>query len=226
MEYWNNPKIICRHTLLPYPVDQDPIIQSMHNGEHVLYYDPSVHSTRISYERTVQDQCTWLNCDSDIWQDPFRIASIVKLNIYVQDIQSQGVVKPMLLFYDSEKLQIHTGENRMRASELLPDLVYFRSFITTHRKHEKLFEHLTKIENFEKFTEVCASPVGCQYQFRLTDQNAPYGIDWFEYDSERTRAVTPDYDWCETVFRNYLKSNSVIFTPDWFTKEINWKIYE
>ncbi len=85
---------------------------------------------------------------------------------------------------------------------------------------------MPQIENFEQWCEILRTPVGTQHSFTLTDPQAPYGMYWFEYDSDRTRAVTPGYDWCETVFANYLKSNRIIFTPEWFTKEIDWKIYE
>ena len=223
MEYWQYPKIQCTHTVLPHGPDTDPIVASEHNGEHVLFYDPGVHKARIRYNRTIQEQCDWLN-NSDIWQDTFRIATIVKLNIYVEDIKRQGVVKPMLLYYDGqEKLGLHTGENRMRASEIMPELDQFESFISTHIKYAEQFSHLPYIENFEQFTEICRTSIGCEYQFTLTDKDAPYGMYWFEYDSDRTRAVTPSYKWCETVMRNYLeKYPNTVFTPEWFNTVIDW----
>ena len=103
---------------------------------------------------------------------------------------------------------------------------YFESFITTHRKYADQFDHLPYIENFEQFTEICRSPIGCEYQFTLTDKDAPYGMYWYEYNSERTRAVTPGYDWCENVMREYLHQNNITFTPEWFDKPVDWKLYE
>ena len=129
MEYWNNPKETYSQTVLPYPKDTDPIVKSLHQGEHVLFWDPGIHKNRIEYKRTVQEQCDWLN-SKNIWQDPFRVATIVKLNIYIDDIKRQGVVKPMLLYYNgNEKFGIQTGENRMRATERIPKLVMLASFI-------------------------------------------------------------------------------------------------
>ena len=226
MEYWQYPKIQCTHTVLPHGIETDPIVAGEHNGEHVLFYDPAVHKARIHYNRTIQEQCDWLNTKNGMY-DAFRIASIVKLNIYIDDIKRQGVVKPMLLYYDgNEKFGLHTGENRMRSAELLPDLDQFESFITTHIRHADKFSHLPYIENFEQFTEICRTQIGCQYQFTLTDKDAPYGMYWFEYDSEKTRAVTPGYEWCETVMRNYLQANDITFTPEWFNTLVNWKDYE
>ena len=152
MEYWQYPKIQYSQTVLPYPLDNDPIRASSHSGKHVLFYDPGVHKARIryAYATTTQDQCDWLN-NNDIWQDTFRVASVVKLNIYVEDIKRQGVVKPMLLYYDgNEKFGGHTGENRMRASELMPELEFFESFITTHKDHADHFKHLPQIEKLKK----------------------------------------------------------------------------
>lgn len=226
MEYWTNPKIQYSQTVLPYPLDNDPIRASSHSGKHVLFYDPGVHKARIRYATTTQDQCDWLN-NSDIWQDTFRVASVVKLNIYVEDIKRQGVVKPMLLYYDgNEKFGGHTGENRMRASELVPELEFFESFITTHKDHADHFKHLPQIENFEQWCEILRTPIGTQHSFTLTDPEAPYGMYWFEYDSDRTRAVTPGYDWCETVMRNYLeKYPDTVFTPEWFNTPVDWSSY-
>ncbi len=224
MEYWNNPKLTFTQTVLPYPKDSDPIVASLHEDKHVLFYDPKLHKSKIHYSRTVQDQCAWLNTCTNIWSDRYRIATIVKLHIYIQDIQTQGIVKPLLLFYDDkEGLKIHTGENRLRASELLENLIYFKSFITTHKDHAHLFQHLVQVKNFEQFTRICCTPPGCEYQFTLTDKEAPYGIYWFEYASERTRAVTPGYEWCENVMEEYLKQNpDVVFTPQWFLQPIDW----
>ena len=226
MEYWQYPKIQCTHTVLPHGPETDPIVAGEHNGKHVLFYDPAVHKARIHYNRTIQEQCDWLNT-KNIWYDTFRITTIVKLNIYIDDIKGQGVVKPMLLYYDgNEKFGLHTGENRMRASELIPELDQFESFITTHIRHADKFSHLPYIENFEQFTEICRTPIGCQYQFTLTDKDAPYGMYWIEYDSEKTRAVTPGYEWCEKVMQNYLQANDITFTPAWFNTLVNWKDYE
>jgi len=226
MEYWNNPKETYSQTVLPYPKDTDPIVKSLHQGEHVLFWDPGIHKNRIEYKRTVQEQCDWLN-SKNIWQDPFRVATIVKLNIYIDDIKRQGVVKPMLLYYNgNEKFGIQTGENRMRATERIPKLVMLASFITTHKQYAARFNHLPQIENFEQFTEICRTPVGCKYTFTFTDRDAPYGIFWYEYDSDQTRAVTPSYDWCKRVMRNYLNKNKIIFTPAWFDTVVDWKTYE
>jgi hypothetical protein len=112
----------------------------------------------------------------------------------------------------------------MRATELIPNLVMLQGFITTHKHYADLFSHLPQIENFEQFTEICRTPIGCTYTFTFTDRDAPYGIFWYEYVSDR--AVTLGYDWCKTVMRNYLRKNKITFTPAWFDSIVDWKSYE
>ena len=226
MHYEDNPTKTYKQTVLPYAHDTDPIVESLHKGDHLLFWDPEVHKSRIAYDRTIKQQCHWLN-NNDIWEDPFRITSIVKLNIYINDIKRQGVVKPMLLYHDGkERFGLHTGENRMRSTECLPELIRFQSFITTHKQHADQFKNLESIKNFEQFVGKCKTPVGTKYLFKFTDSDAPYGIFWYEYDSDKTRAVTPSYKWCEKVMRNYLKANNITFTPEWFDTVVDWKLYE
>ena len=149
MEYWTNPKETYSQTVLPYPKETDPIVKSLHQGEHCLFYDPGVIKSRIDYKPTVQDQCDFMN-SQDIWQDKYRVATVVKLNIFVADIKKQGIVKPVMLYYNGEeKFGINTGENRMRAIERIPSITHVESFISTHRKHADKFSHLPYIENFE-----------------------------------------------------------------------------
>jgi len=56
MEYWNNG--IKEYT---WPTDEDPIAESMHNGAHCLFYNPSVHKDTITYQQSLQDICDWIN---------------------------------------------------------------------------------------------------------------------------------------------------------------------
>ena len=226
MDYWNNGIKTYTHTVLSYPSDTDPIVKSLHNGEHCLFWDPSIHKNRIHYKPTVQDQCDFMNT-KDIWFDPYRVATVVKLNMFVTDIKLQGIVKPVMLHYNGEqKFGINTGENRMRAIERIPEITELESFISTHARHADQFKHLTQIENFKQFVEICKTPVGSNYLFTFTDKDASYGIFWYEYNSERTRKITPGYPWCEKVMRGYLKHNSnITFTPEWFDKPIDWSTY-
>ena len=223
MQYWNNPKLKFTQTVLPYSIDIDPIVQSLHNGEHCLFYEPRMDKQLIDYSPTVQDQCDFMNRDN-IWDNRYRIATIVKLNIFVEDIKKQGIVKPVMLYYDGgNRYGINTGENRMRAIERIPSITHLESFISTHKKHADRFKNLQLVRNFEQFANICNTSVGTDYIFTFTDQHAPYGIFWYEYDSDRTRAVTPGYEWCENVMQKYLERNpNLVFTPEWFDKKIDW----
>jgi hypothetical protein len=230
--YWNNPI-----QTLTYPSINDIIFKSQHNGAHCLFYDPAVPRSTIRYQQTLQDICNWANESIDLVgidtfvADPlnhYDIANIVKLNMWIYDIQQQGIVKPMMLFYDGqEQYGINNGESRLRASERIPSLQTLCAFISTSSKYQNRFSHLEPVTTFEQFAKLCQAVPGQQFLFTLTDPKAPYGIFWYEYNSARTVAVTPGESWCVDVFRNYVTQNkSTHFTPEWFDTLVPWADYK
>jgi hypothetical protein len=231
MEYWLNG--IKEYT---WPTDEDPIIESMHDGAHCLFYDPSVHKDTITYKQSLQDICDWANSSikahgidkfintSENWYD---IANVVKLNMWVDDIRKQGIVKPMMLFYpDGEKLGINNGESRLRACTCIPELTHVKAFISTSVEHRAKFEHLEEINTLKQFAEKCHAVIGQQFMFTMTDPLAPYGIYWYEYNSQATAPVTPGEPTCVNTLRNYLNSHpDIVFTIDWFSNIVDWSNY-
>ena len=236
MEYWKNGIKTYTQTVLSYPKDTDPIVAASHNDTHCLFYDPGVHKARIRYSQSLQDICDWINLivkengidhligEPTHWYD---VANVVKLNMWVEDIKHQGIVKPMMLYYDGQdQFGINNGESRLRALTCLPDILHLESFISTHVKYADNFKHLPLIENFEQFCEICRSPIGTEYLFTTTDQDPPYGIFWYEYNSQKTAPVTPGEQTCRKTLSNYLKQNSnTVFTIDWFNNPVDWTLY-
>ena len=233
--YWMNPRIE-----LTYPSDQDPIKASFHNGIHCLFYDPSVPKQQIRYRQTLQDICDWVNCGIQQQgiqgfiqgftggiSNHYDIANVIKLNMWVDDIRKQGIVKPMLLVYDGQdQYGINNGESRLRALERIPAISTMQSFITTRQEHADRFKHLTPITNFEQFAQLCGATPGQQFLFTLTDSQAQYGIYWYEFDSDRTRLVTPGEETCVATFENYFNTHTdTVLTVEWFDSLVDWSDY-
>ena len=230
--YWNNPRIE-----LTYPSDQDPIQDSFHGGVHCLFYDPAIVKTQIRYKQTLQDICNWANNSIQThgvngfiqqqinWYD---IANIVKLNMWIDDIRRQGIVKPILTYYDGkEKFGINNGESRLRALERISDIGTLRGFISTSVAHADQFEHLQQVHTFEQFAQLCQAVDQQQFMFTLTDPSAPYGIFWYEYNSRRTAPVTPGEAYCVEVLHLYLQQHpDTRFTPEWFDTLVDWNYYK
>jgi len=230
--YWNNPRIE-----LTYPSDQDPIQDSFHGGVHCLFYDPAIVKTQIRYKQTLQDICNWANNNIQThgvngfiqqqinWYD---IANIVKLNMWIDDIRRQGIVKPILTYYDGkEKFGINNGESRLRALERISDIGTLRGFISTSVAHADQFEHLQQVHTFEQFAQLCQAVDQQQFMFTLTDPSAPYGIFWYEYNSRRTAPVTPGEAYCVEVLHLYLQQHpDTRFTPEWFDTLVDWNYYK
>jgi len=230
--YWNNPQIKIR-----YPSAQDPIQESFHNGRHCLFYDPNFDKTKIKYTQTLPVICQWANIairdqgiDGFIENsiNHYDIANLVKLNMWVDDIKKQGIVKPMLLQYvGKEMFDVGNGETRLRATECIPSITNVTAFITTSVEHADKFKHLLRVNNFEEFANICnANEPDMEFLFQLTDNDAPYGVWWYEYASPKTRAVTPGEEYCVSVLHRYLLKNPTIqFTKEWFENLINWNDY-
>ena len=223
MEYWTNP--IKKHI---WPDSVDPIMDSMHKGTHCLFYNPKFNHQIISYRQKLQDFCNWVNnrdvvLNSAVAEELDWIANIVKFNMWVADIKTQGIVKPMLICYDG-KFTCATGESRLRTLECLPEVAHVTAFVNTHKRYADKFSSLESVTTFDRFAELCNAKVGQQFLFRFTDTQAPWGLDWYEYNSDQVRWVTPSEDYCVSAVRKYLKDHpDTVFNKEWFSKLVDWK---
>jgi len=231
-EYWRNPQInVIQDTYI-----DDPIVPSLHQGTHCLFYDPAVSVESIAHQ-TLEELCTWANENIEEYglesflsteRNLYDMANLVKFNMWIKDIRTQGIVKPMLLTYTGKKkYSTNTGESRLRCLEVIPHVKTVSAFITTHNQYHDQFSHLYKITNAEQFFKVCNTKTGTEYQFKYTDKHAPYGLEWFEYSSNKTRnCMLPDNE-CIQSIQNYLREHpSVVFSPDWFSTAVDWNLYK
>ena len=230
--YWNNPVI-----KLKWPADSDPIRQSLHDDQHVLFYDSAVDKTLIRSNQSLQDLCDWVNdrigsLGWDIFvqdqRNHYEIANLIKLNMWVDSLAKIGSIKPMLLQYIGEPLfETGTGESRLRALERLPQITTCQAFISTHKKFADKFDHLSTVTTFDQFAQHCQAVPGQTFFLRLTDADALYGLDWYEYDSDQTTSVTPDVAFCVQAMTNYFTQHpDTKFSPQWFDTLINWSDYK
>ena len=228
--YWNNPLIS-----LTWPNDRDPVVESFHNGIHCLFYNANTKFDTVQTNQRLQDLCDWANAglgsglhnfigDS---RNHYDIANLIKLNMWIADIRTQGIVKPWMMLDQGDGTYLAgTGDSRLRCLECIPEIVSVPAFVSTHRERAQLYAHLEPIVNFDRFAELCDAIPGQQFLFRLTDAAAPYGIYWYEYNSNRTISVTPDELWCVKIFGNYAKQNpNLSITKDWFNQLKDWKTF-
>lgn len=229
--YWNNPLIEIN-----WPSTLDPIVDSCHNGSHCLFYDPAFDQRQIHYQQKLQDLCDWANksimaqgttCFLQNPQNHYDIANIVKLNMWIDHIRSQGIVKPMLVSYDNNQYMAANGESRLRALECVPEVRSVTAFINTGVKYQDQFRHLEPVTTFDQFAKLCKAVDRQNFLFRLTDAHAPYGLDWYEYDSRQTASVTPGEEYCIGAVTAYLEQHpGTVFTVDWFAQLVDWNHYK
>lgn len=230
--YWNNP---IEHIV--YPSDSDILFKATHQGRHCLYYDPAVDIKLIHTNQTLADLCLLANQTlraqgiNQCLSNPANLdwlANIVKINLWVNDLPRTGSIKPMLLVYDGSPLYNFnalsgTGSSRLKAIERVSTITQVSGFITTNRDQQEKFQHLELITSFNRFAELCGAEENQQFWIRLTDNHALYGIDWYEYDNNRTARVTPTESDCIRALENYLiQYPDTVFVPEWFDQLKLW----
>jgi hypothetical protein len=230
--YWNNP---VEH--LVYPSDSNILFKATHHGQHCLYYDPAVDIKLIHTNQKLLDLCLSANQKiqtqgmKQCLSDPANVdwlANIVKINLWVNDLPKRGSIKPMLLVYNGHALYNFnavsgTGSSRLKAIERVSSITHVSGFITTNIKYQEKFQHLESITDFNRFAEICGAHKNQQFWLRLTNDQAEYGIDWYEYDSHQTTQITPSKTDCINALGNYLTSRpDTLFVPSWFDQLKLW----
>lgn len=228
--FWNNS---IEHVI--YPNDSDILFKATHNGRHCLYYDSAVDIKSIHTNQTLSELCALANdkikqnidqCFKDSNNTDW-LANIVKINLWVHDLPITGNIKPMLLVYSGHPLYNFnavsgTGSSRLKAIERIPSITHIQGFITTSQEHQDKFRHLELVTDFNRFAELCQAQNKQNFWFRLTNDRASYGIDWYEFDNNTTATKTPQDTVCLTALRKYLDQGPVTFTPEWFDQQIQW----
>ena len=226
--YWDQPLIACR-----WPQDPDPFPQLL-GQDYLLFWNPEFDFSGLKTNQRLDDLCAWARHGLDGGLDRFvkdernhyDIANLVKLNMWAADIRRQGIIKPWLILdWGNGVQEAGTGDSRMRLCEVMPEIRSVTAFISTHRSRANLYQSLAAITDFDQFARYCDADVGQKFLFRPTDDQAPFGIYWYEYDSERTRSVTPGEAWCVTVFARYYEAEASLITPEWFLAPIDWYAY-
>jgi hypothetical protein len=230
--YWNNPL-----EQVWYPAASDIIFKATHGGQHCLFWNPQARFEHISTTQRLIDLCTWTNNNllehgtAKFLTDPscfYDLANLVKLNMWIHDIRRQGIVKPWLIQdLGDGSFQASNGDSRLRCLERIPEILTVPAFISTHATRAHLYRDLEPVESFNQFAALCRAELGQEFLFRLTGPAALYGIDWYEYNSSRTRAVTPSEDEAVAMITQYLSVHpEVNFTPEWFDQSIDWSQYQ
>jgi hypothetical protein len=228
--YWNNPLIE-----LTWPNSRDPVIESFHNGTHCLFYNPNMAFDTVQTNQRLQDLCDWANAGLGAGLENFisdtinhyDIANLVKLNMWIADIKTQGIVKPWMMLDQGDGTYLAgTGDSRMRCLECIPKITDVPAFISTRQEHSAVYSGLEQVQCFDRFAELCGAESGQEFLFRLTDVTAPYGMYWYEYNTERTRSVTPTESWCVSTFVNYAQQHpDLVITKSWFGQLQDWQTF-
>jgi hypothetical protein len=229
--YWNNPLEQVR-----YPGPSDIIFKATHGGQHCLFWNPAARFDNISTNQRLVDLCTWANNHvrtqgvNEFLTNPccfYDIANLVKLNMWIQDIRCQGIVKPWLIQDQGDGTFLAgNGDSRLRCLERIPEIQTVCAFISTHVSRAHLYSDLEPVDTFEQFAQLCGAEPEQEFLFRLTDADAPYGLYWYEYDSSKTRAVTPGEPEAVGIMTRYFAVHpNVVITPEWFDIPIHWQEY-
>ena len=226
--YWDQPLIACR-----WPQDPDPFPQLL-GQDYLLFWNPEFDFSGLKTNQRLDDLCAWARHGLDGGLDRFvkdernhyDIANLVKLNMWAADIRRQGIIKPWLILdWGNGVQEAGTGDSRMRLCEIMPEIRSVTAYVSTHRSRAHLYADLEPIHNLHEFAQRSGATIGQQFLFRPSKAPAPFGIYWYEYDSERTRAVTPDQPWCVNAFKQYYQTHQPVIDAAWFLAPVAWQDY-
>ena len=144
--------------------------------------------------------------------------------MWIRDIRAQGIIKPFLVLDQGDGTYLAgNGDSRLRCLERLPEIQTVPGFITTHHSRAHLYSDFEPITTFDRFAKLCGADPGQLFTFRFTDSQAPYGLYWYEFNSSRTRSVTPSESQCLNWVEKYFKQHPhVRISPEWFDQDIDW----
>lgn len=207
------------------------IVQAQHQGQHCVFFDPAVRIETIHTPVTLQEVCDLANAwarQLDQCPEPGnvdKIINLVRINQFVHSLSTQGNLKPLLLHYLDHTYQSATGGTRIMAAQRLPNFHTLPAFVSTHVKHRLNFTNCIEVGDLSQFAELCNADQDTEFLFRVTDNQAPYGIDWYEVALATT--TVPSNDQCRKWLKAYLAVNpNTVFCPEWFDQAINWTVFD
>lgn len=227
MSYWNNPMVTCP------AFGSDEIWQRMqHRGQHCMLYSQHLPLDQIQRVLTLDHTCQRVNQLRDQGrlfdcQDMSNeVANLVRINIFYHSLQHRGNVKPMLLHYLGQRPFVAaTGGTRMAALELLPSVTGIQCFVSAHVKYLSELADLEPVLTWQRFCELAGASDGDHVILRLTDDDAQYGLDWYEVSLLDPDVTVPQDPQCLRALARYLETQcpDFRFEPGWFRSEITWQ---
>jgi len=233
--YWNHPLI-----QLTWPTHIDPLADLRQAGQHCLFWNPRYDFKSVKSQYNLTDFCNQLNSMLAAWgvsavdQDNdtlpgnhYAFTNMVKFNIWTDNLRRYGNIKPWLILDEGDGTYLAgTGDSRLKCLEMVPEITHVQAFISTHQLRAHLYSDLEPVTTLAQFATLCAASEFDQFMFRIADKAAPYGLYWYEHQTNRTAAMTPSDDEALKLLRNYLKQHpDTRATTDWFNTVIDWQSY-
>ena len=207
-------------------IDFDPI----KNLDHDLFFDLHFPVAKLKVNQTLQHLCDWANTNVrliDTQNADYHTLDfytlLVRINLWINDIRQQGIVKPFLVNYTGN-YTINTGESRLRCLEVIENITHVRTWITAPKDHAHKFQHLTPVKDFRHFADICRSELQeTKFDFSISDRH----LDWYDYNDIKTGHVMFDQEQCINLMKNYIKLHpEVCFSLNWFANSVDWSHYE
>jgi hypothetical protein len=100
------------------------------------------------------------------------------------------------------------------------------AFVSTCESRAHLYSDLEPVTTFDQFATLCCADPGQLFLFKFANDQATHGMYWYEYNSAKTRSVTPGESWCVDVFARYADTQSnLIIDKTWFDQLVPWHNY-
>lgn len=153
------------------------------------------------------------------------LAKLVRLNWMVNDLKSSPIYKPILTVLRQGNLVTATGDTRLQAIELLPNITHIACLASIPINMQENFKYWDLVDN----KQTLASYLNTNINDIIVNQDWNiHELDWIEFSFDETSNHMHDEDQRLRMIYNYLdrQPKDFRFTRKWLQTLVNWDQYD
>jgi hypothetical protein len=194
----------------------------MNKRTHCLMYHPEIPVKHINPVLNVDQLVDSTNQDRSS-DNKNLLSKLVRLNWMVENLKHEPVYKPLLTVLRNGELVTVTGDTRLQAIELNPQIIHVSCLASIPLSLDENFKYWDLV--YDKKT--LATYLGINVDDIIINQDWEYQeLDWIEFALPETKGHLHDEDLRYRQIVNYLNENpDTVFSRKWLQTPIDWSFY-
>jgi len=194
----------------------------MNKRTHCLIYHPGILVKHIKPVLNVDQLVESTNQDRSS-NNKNLLSKLVRLNWMVENLKHEPVYKPLLTILRNGKLVTVTGDTRLQAIELNPQITHVSCLASIPLSLDENFKYWDLV--YDKQT--LATYLNINVDDIIVNQDWEYQeLDWIEFALPETKDHLHNEDLRYQQIVNYLNENpDTVFSRKWLQTPIDWGFY-